>query len=294
MASLDLSQEELKAIESTRGRLFQLSNSIGSLKNDIYKSNPLPTPASLQASAFILQQNLASLQKVIAENTDLFQRVAVHPSTNFPGRTQEPVLLQLLRKKLEPDIETWVEQGRGAALAAGVEVSAARAGAGAGHPDDEDDDDDDDDEEEGYRPEDDDEEAGAGDPLSELWVDVRDACVARVGDYVRNEDNDVYTAEERAMGVERVRTGLRRDLEEEEESDEEEDEDEDEEMAGAGAGGGAAPAAGGQPAGPAAQEVEPEYILWFVVRGDASLPANIERESQRRVKDVGKRGSSGR
>lgn len=206
------------------------------------------------------------------------------------------MLLQLLRKKLEPDIETWVEHGRGAALAAGVEVSAARAGAG-GHPDDEDEDEDDDEEEEGYRPEDDDEEAGAGDPLSELWVDVRDACVARVGDYVRNEDNDVYTAEERAMGVERVRTGLRRDLEEEEESDEEEDE-EDEEMAraaaGVGAGAGAAPGVGGQPAGPAAQEVEPEYLLWFVVRGDVSLPANIERESQRRVKDVGKRGSSGR
>jgi mediator of RNA polymerase II transcription subunit 8 len=44
MASLDLTQEELKAIESTRSRLYQLSNSIGSLKNDIYMSNPLPTP----------------------------------------------------------------------------------------------------------------------------------------------------------------------------------------------------------------------------------------------------------
>ena len=43
MASLDLSQDELKAIESTRGRLFQLTNSIGSLKTDLYKSNPLPS-----------------------------------------------------------------------------------------------------------------------------------------------------------------------------------------------------------------------------------------------------------
>ncbi len=43
MASLNLTQEELKSIESTRGRLFQLSNSIASLRNDAAKGNPLPT-----------------------------------------------------------------------------------------------------------------------------------------------------------------------------------------------------------------------------------------------------------
>jgi hypothetical protein len=42
MASLNISQEELKAVEQTRQRLFQLSNSIGSLKTDVYNSSPLP------------------------------------------------------------------------------------------------------------------------------------------------------------------------------------------------------------------------------------------------------------
>jgi mediator of RNA polymerase II transcription subunit 8 len=42
MASLNITQEELKAVEQTRQRLFQLSNTIGSLKADVYASNPLP------------------------------------------------------------------------------------------------------------------------------------------------------------------------------------------------------------------------------------------------------------
>ncbi len=43
MASLNLSPEEFKAIESTRGRLGQLATNIASLKNDVYNSNPLPS-----------------------------------------------------------------------------------------------------------------------------------------------------------------------------------------------------------------------------------------------------------
>ena len=43
MASLGLSQEELKGIEQTRQRLFQLSKGIESLKADILNSNPLPS-----------------------------------------------------------------------------------------------------------------------------------------------------------------------------------------------------------------------------------------------------------
>jgi hypothetical protein len=42
-SSLGLSQEELKAVELTRQRLFQLSNSIASLKADVYNSIPLPS-----------------------------------------------------------------------------------------------------------------------------------------------------------------------------------------------------------------------------------------------------------
>lgn len=42
MASLNLSHDELRAVEQTRLRLSQLSHSIGSLKTDVLQSNPLP------------------------------------------------------------------------------------------------------------------------------------------------------------------------------------------------------------------------------------------------------------
>jgi mediator of RNA polymerase II transcription subunit 8, fungi type len=42
-SSLSLSQEELRAVEQTRQKLFQLSNSIGSLMQDVqYSGNTLP------------------------------------------------------------------------------------------------------------------------------------------------------------------------------------------------------------------------------------------------------------
>jgi len=43
MASLNLTADELKSLESVRSRLFQLSNSIGSLHQDVFRSNPLPS-----------------------------------------------------------------------------------------------------------------------------------------------------------------------------------------------------------------------------------------------------------
>ncbi|KAI1827191.1 mediator of RNA polymerase II transcription complex subunit 8-domain-containing protein [Xylaria intraflava] len=184
MASLGLTHEELKAIEQTRQRLSQLSSSLNSLKNDAFISNPLPNLSSLQASADILNHNVQAILDVLAQNNDLFARVAVHPSTNFPGRTQEGILLQLLRKKPEPDVEAAMDSGR--EMLAGL--------------------------------------AGGGTALEAVWDTTRQACQARIADYVVHEEGDGFTAEERERGVENVRTGLLRgfDDEEDEESDSEE------------------------------------------------------------------------
>jgi len=42
MAQTSLTQEDIKALEHTRQRLYQLSNNIASLKGDVLRSNPLP------------------------------------------------------------------------------------------------------------------------------------------------------------------------------------------------------------------------------------------------------------
>jgi mediator of RNA polymerase II transcription subunit 8 len=148
--------------------------------------------SSLQTSASILAINVKNLTDLFSTHSALLSRTVVYPSTNYPGRTQEGLLGQLLRKKLEPHVETWVEEGR----SLGAELNTGKR--------------------------DSDEE--------ELLTWATNFIDARIATYVGEEAGDNYTVEEREMGVENVRTGLRRKLDE---SDSEE-EDEDEEMEDAG------------------------------------------------------------
>ncbi|KAI2640964.1 hypothetical protein GGS21DRAFT_502469 [Xylaria nigripes] len=202
MASLGLTHEELKAVEQTRQRLSQLASSLNSLQNNAFTSNPLPNLDSLQASANILNNNVQAILDVIAQNNDLFTRVVVHPSTNFPGRTQEGILLQLLRKKPEPDVEAAMDEGREMLASLPVPNSSSDSltqGVSA--------------------------EQAKERALEEIWATTREACQARIAHYVMNEEGDAFTAEERAMGLENVRTGLRRALDEDEDDEDEEDEE---------------------------------------------------------------------
>ncbi|KAL0935098.1 RNA polymerase II mediator complex component Med8 [Colletotrichum truncatum] len=243
--ALGISAEEFKAIEQTRQRLFQLSNSIQGLKVDVLKSNPLPPPSSLQAQSQILLRNLQSLLDTLTENTHVFQHLHVFPDVAYPGRVYENILLQLLRKKLEPGVEEWVERGR--------ETTRELRGDGTS-----------------------DGEA----KLEEVWREVRSWTVERVQKYVLEEAHDVYTEEEREKGIENVRTGLKRGLEEDEDSDEEgEGDDEDVVM-----GGQQQPQQPQKMTGP-----EPEMLFWFEARGDFELPRNVDLLSQAGTK----RGSMG-
>lgn len=168
----------------------------------------------LQSHIRVIQNHIGRVKDATSEHSELFGRIAVHPSTNFPGRTQENTLLQLLRKKPEPDVATAMEEGQkmvarltsatanqGIGVGVGVGV-----GAGAGDGGDETD--------------------GPEKDLEDRWVKVRQYFVQRGTRYTRQESGNPYTEEELAMGIENVRTGLRKnpavDEEEEEESDDEE------------------------------------------------------------------------
>jgi mediator of RNA polymerase II transcription subunit 8, fungi type len=191
--------------------------------------------SSLQASAQILQRNLQTVLHSLSENADLFSRMALHPSPNYPGRHHEGILTLLLRKKLEPDVEELVERGRETARLVTPEGLAM---------------------------------------LQEVWDECHGWTKGRVAQYVAEESGDVYTREEREAGVEGVRTGLKRDLEEDDDDDGDEDEDvdnedeeseEDESEDGAGE--------SKHPRG-----MEPETLLWFLARGDFAMPPNVEFE----------------
>lgn len=242
----------------------------------------------LHNSTQILRTTINSIQELIDDNAGLFHRLVIHPSTNFPGRTHEHILTSLLRKKLEPDVESLVEEARETARAAGLDASMLGGGGGtrSGYGEDN-----------IYGLDDggagDDEGDVPSDPLNEHWADIRDACHEAIKDYAMNQSREAYTIEEQAMGTKNVRTGLKRSLEEdsdEEEDDDEEDEDEDEDMGGGVAAGNAAagPGQGVLPGGTA--PLEPEHVLWFMSRGDLNLPRNIELESQQKEKKARKPG----
>jgi mediator of RNA polymerase II transcription subunit 8 len=132
------------------------------------------------------------MTKILAQHADLFQRVAIHPSANFPGRTQEGLLPQLLRKKLEIPVEDWVNEGRTAQAANAADREKEN---------------------------------------DELWTWAREYVGERVAIHVLDTRGRYYTAEEREMGIENVRTGLRKNFNDDEGSEEDSnDEDEDEEM----------------------------------------------------------------
>lgn len=102
----------------------------------------------------------------------------------YPGREQEPVLNQLLRKKLEPHVEDWVEEGR----LAGEELIKEDDGKGR-------------------------------DEVIDLWEWAGMAANEQARKHAWGGD---YTAEEIEGGIENVVTGLR-DEESDEEEDEKED-----------------------------------------------------------------------
>ncbi|KAI0880057.1 mediator of RNA polymerase II transcription complex subunit 8-domain-containing protein [Annulohypoxylon maeteangense] len=205
MESSALTPEDYKALEATRLRLMQISSAIGTLKANVLSSNPLPNLESLQNHADILQGKIQSVLSVMMPMADTFNRIVVHPSTNFPGRTQEQILLQLLRKKPEPDVATAMGEGRKifAGLTQASDPSDAHANA----------------------------ETGSGKGVEELeavWASTREFFQNRLAEYVQGEGDDMFTEEERARGVENVRTGLKRSLLEDE--DEEEDDSDDDVM----------------------------------------------------------------
>lgn len=128
---------------------------------------------------------------------------------------------------------------------------------------------------------------GGGDGVQRLeavWDELKDWTQGRVQKYVLEEAGDGYTRKEREEGIEKVRTGLKRPVEEPEESEEDEGDEGDEDVV--------MTDDRGQPQQQQQKQQqqrqlpapEPEVFFWFAARGDYELPPNIELE-----KDAAKR-----
>ncbi|TQS37512.1 hypothetical protein Golomagni_02010 [Golovinomyces magnicellulatus] len=113
-AQPSLTLEELKYLDQTRQRLHQLTNNIASLKQDVIQNSPLPNWSVIPraASAVILAGNIQALTAHLSKHSELLNKTAIYPTPDYPGREQEGLLGQLLRKKLEPSVEKWVEKAK--------------------------------------------------------------------------------------------------------------------------------------------------------------------------------------
>ncbi|MCJ1367309.1 mediator of RNA polymerase II transcription subunit 8 [Acarospora aff. strigata] len=103
--------------------------------------------------------------------------MVAYPLPTFPGRTQENLLGQLLRKKLEPNVEDWVERGRE------IATDATKLDA----------------------------ESVKEHELLSLWEWAGMAANEQARKHTWGGD---FTLEERDIGIENVDTGLRRKFEE--------------------------------------------------------------------------------
>ncbi|KAK3178154.1 hypothetical protein OEA41_000287 [Lepraria neglecta] len=107
-----LTSQDIKTLEQTRQRLSQLTNSLASLQHLIETTHPLPPWSSLHTLSQVISQNLLSVSTHLSTHSGLLSSLAAYPLPTYPGREKEPELNQLLRKKLEPHVEDWVEDGR--------------------------------------------------------------------------------------------------------------------------------------------------------------------------------------
>lgn len=120
---------------------------------------------------------MSAIVKHMEENKELFRHTVLYPDVNYPGREEAGLLHQLLRKKHDPHVEAWIEEGREIQQKAPV----------------------------------------VNDNDEDFWRWLERWIHDRAAQYVREENTAEYTADEVAMGIENVRTGLRPEYEDEDE-----------------------------------------------------------------------------
>jgi mediator of RNA polymerase II transcription subunit 8 len=111
---VDGSQIPYESLESTRHRLSQVYSSLKKLSELVSHNRylgkvKLPTYASLQNQLGVLITQLNSISSQLANNVDVLSSTNVFPTAEFPTTQHEGLVTTLLRKKVLPDVEEWIE-----------------------------------------------------------------------------------------------------------------------------------------------------------------------------------------
>ncbi|KAF2814897.1 uncharacterized protein BDZ99DRAFT_458863 [Mytilinidion resinicola] len=108
-----MTTDDLKALDQARNRMVAIVKSLEGIEGDLMRHEPLPNWPSLQKSSALLLRNITSLLNSTTTNNEALQRMHSSPLATFPGQSQSNLLHQLLRKKLEPNVEDWISEGLG-------------------------------------------------------------------------------------------------------------------------------------------------------------------------------------
>lgn len=111
------SQDELLALDKARQLLTYLRDSLDRLRVALEAYDPLPPWPALEFSMGQVNMQLRSVFEHLQEHTEFLSAAHVYPLPTFPAATHVNMLTELLRKKPEPKVEDWVEEGRRAGLA---------------------------------------------------------------------------------------------------------------------------------------------------------------------------------
>lgn len=107
------------ALESIRMRLSQISHSLTLLSAQLTSANPLPPWPALLSQFNVLLSQLTSLSVALdMTHAPALKGTLVYPTPAFPIFQQESLLLTLLRKKVTPQVQDWIDQDTGPETAA--------------------------------------------------------------------------------------------------------------------------------------------------------------------------------
>ncbi|KAG8203914.1 MED8, partial [Candida africana] len=114
LPSTDFSQIPYDVLESIRNRLNQIRQSLTKLADQINNHNRHPQKIKLPSYLYFQNQfqvlitQLMSITNQLYNNEDLLRNTNVYPTPIFPTSAHENMLTTLLRKKVAPEVDEWI------------------------------------------------------------------------------------------------------------------------------------------------------------------------------------------
>lgn len=114
-SEIDTSQIPYESLESIRHRLNQVHLSLRKLSDQTNHNRytnkfKLPSYSSFQNQLGVLITQLNSITLHLSANADVLESTNVFPIATFPTTQQEGLVTTLLRKKVLPEVEEWIEE----------------------------------------------------------------------------------------------------------------------------------------------------------------------------------------